>query len=55
MYSIIVEFDKVDCIYCFGVKGDIVNVGGDMVIIMVGLVCGEFNLLGWEILCNCVI
>ncbi len=36
-----------------GVKGDIVNVGGDMATIMAGLACGEPNPLGWEILRNC--
>lgn len=51
--SIIVEPDKADCIYRSGVKGDIVNVGGDMATIMAGLACGEPNPLGWEILRNC--
>lgn len=51
--TIIVEPDKADCIYRSGVKGDIVNVGGDMATIMAGLACGEPNPLGWEILRNC--
>lgn len=51
--SIIIEPDKADCIYRSGVKGDIVNVGGDMATIMAGLACGEPNPLGWEILRNC--
>ena len=42
-----------DCIYRSGVKGDIVNVGGDMATIMAGLACGEPNPLGWVILRNC--
>lgn len=49
LHSIIVEPDKADCIYRSGVKGDIVNVGGDMATIMAGLACGEPNPLGWEI------
>ena len=54
LHSIIVEPDKADCIYRSGVKGDIVNVGGDMATIMAGLACGgEPNPLGWEIHCNC--
>ncbi len=36
LHSIIVEPDKADCIYRSGVKGDIVNVGGDMATIMAG-------------------
>ena len=51
--SVIVEPDKADCIYRSGVKGDIVNVGGDMATIMAGLACGEPNPLGWEVLRNC--
>ena len=51
--SVIVEPDQADCIYRSGVKGDIVNVGGDMATIMAGLACGEPNPLGWEILRNC--
>lgn len=53
LHSVIVEPDKADCIYRSGVKGDIVNVGGDMATIMAGLACGEPNPLGWEILRNC--
>ncbi|EFM0751953.1 diaminopropionate ammonia-lyase [Citrobacter sedlakii] len=53
LHSIIVEPDKADCIYRSGVKGDIVNVGGEMATIMAGLACGEPNPLGWEILRNC--
>ncbi len=53
LHSIIVEPDKADCIYRSGVKGDIVNVGGDMATIMAGIACGEPNPLGWEILRNC--
>ncbi len=41
LHSIIVEPDKADCIYRSGVKGDIINVGGDMATIMAGLACGE--------------
>lgn len=53
LHSIIVEPDKADCIYRSGVKGDIVNVGGDMATIMAGLACGEPNPLGWEVLRHC--
>ena len=52
LHSIIVEPDKADCIYRSGVKGDIVNVGGDMATIMAGLACGEPNILSWDILRN---
>ena len=52
LHSIIVEPDKADCIYRSGVKGDIVNVGGDMATIMAGLACGEPNILSWYILRN---
>ncbi len=48
LHSIIVEPDKADCIYRSGVKGDIVNVGGDMATIMAGTACGEPNPLGWK-------
>lgn len=53
LHSVIVEPDKADCLYRSGIKGDIVNVGGDMATIMAGLACGEPNPLGWEILRNC--
>ncbi|EDU7996295.1 diaminopropionate ammonia-lyase [Salmonella enterica subsp. diarizonae] len=53
LHSVIIEPELADCIYRSGVKGDIVNVGGDMVTIMAGLACGEPNPLGWEILRNC--
>ncbi|MGR7195310.1 diaminopropionate ammonia-lyase [Klebsiella aerogenes] len=53
LHSVIVEPELADCIYRSGVKGDIVNVGGDMATIMAGLACGEPNPLGWEILRNC--
>ena len=52
LHSIIVEPDKADCIYRSGVKGDIVNVGGDMATIMAGLACGEPNIISWDILRN---
>ncbi len=45
LHSIIVEPDKADCIYRSGVKGDIVNVGGDMATIMAGLPAA--NLTHW--------
>jgi len=51
--SVIVEPDLADCIYRSGVKGQIVNVGGDMATIMAGLACGEPNPLGWEVLRHC--
>ncbi|KLF77086.1 diaminopropionate ammonia-lyase [Klebsiella aerogenes] len=53
LHSVIVEPELADCIYRSGLKGDIVNVGGDMATIMAGLACGEPNPLGWEILRNC--
>jgi len=53
LHSIIVEPEQADCLYRSGVKGQIVNVGGDMATIMAGLACGEPNPLGWEVLRNC--
>jgi diaminopropionate ammonia-lyase len=53
LHSMVVEPELADCIYRSGVKGDIVNVGGDMQTIMAGLACGEPNPLGWEVLRNC--
>lgn len=53
--TIIVEPNQADCIYRSGLnaQGDMVNVGGDLDTIMVGLACGEPNPLGWEVLRNC--
>tara|TARA_R110001583_G_scaffold8952_5_gene42278 strand:+ start:7830 stop:9026 length:1197 start_codon:yes stop_codon:yes gene_type:complete len=53
--TIIVEPEKADCIYRSGVseKGEIINVGGELDTIMVGLACGEPNPLGWQVLRNC--
>ena len=53
--AIIVEPKEADCIYRSGGTecGDIVNVGGELDTIMVGLACGEPNPLGWDILRNC--
>lgn len=53
LHSVIVEPELADCIYRSGVKGDIVNVSGDMPTIMAGLACGEPNPLGWTVLRNC--
>lgn len=53
LHSVIIEPELADCIYRSGVKGQIVNVGGEMATIMAGLACGEPNPLGWEILRNC--
>lgn len=53
LHSVIVEPELADCLYRSGVKGQIVNVGGDMATIMAGLACGEPNPLGWEVLRNC--
>lgn len=53
LHSVIVEPELADCVYRSGVKGQIVNVGGDMATIMAGLACGEPNPLGWEVLRNC--
>ncbi len=53
LHSVIVEPELADCVYRSGVKGEIVNVGGDMATIMAGLACGEPNPLGWEVLRNC--
>ena len=51
--SIIVEPELADCVYRSGVKGEIVNVAGDMATIMAGLACGEPNPLGWKVLRDC--
>ncbi|MFW0766329.1 diaminopropionate ammonia-lyase [Trabulsiella odontotermitis] len=53
LHSVVVEPELADCLYRSGVKGQIVNVGGDMATIMAGLACGEPNPLGWEVLRNC--
>lgn len=53
LHSVIVEPELADCLYRSGVKGQMVNVGGDMATIMAGLACGEPNPLGWEVLRNC--
>jgi diaminopropionate ammonia-lyase len=53
LHSVIVEPELANCIYRSGIKGQIVNVGGDMATIMAGLACGEPNPLGWELLRNC--
>jgi diaminopropionate ammonia-lyase len=53
--AIIIEPDQADCIYRSGSsdKGEIINVGGDMATIAVGLACGEPNPLSWDVLRNC--
>ncbi|MDF7680222.1 diaminopropionate ammonia-lyase [Enterobacteriaceae bacterium ESL0689] len=53
LHSIIVEPELADCLYRSAVKGEMVNVGGEMATIMAGLACGEPNPLGWEVLRNC--
>ncbi|WHP31911.1 diaminopropionate ammonia-lyase [Trabulsiella odontotermitis] len=53
LHSVVVEPELANCLYRSGVKGQIVNVGGDMATIMAGLACGEPNPLGWEVLRNC--
>ncbi len=53
LHAIVVEPELADCLYRSGIKGQIVNVGGDMATIMAGLACGEPNPLGWEVLRNC--
>lgn len=53
LHCVVVEPELADCIYRSGVKGEMVNVGGDMPTIMAGLACGEPNPLGWTVLRNC--
>lgn len=53
LHSVVVEPELADCVYRSGVKGELVNVGGDMATIMAGLACGEPNPLGWPLLRNC--
>ena len=53
LHSIIVEPELADCLYRSALKGQIVNVSGDMATIMAGLACGEPNPLGWEVFVSC--
>lgn len=53
LHSIIVEPELADCLYRSSLKGEIVNVGGDMATIMAGLACGEPNPIGWDLMRNC--
>lgn len=53
LHSVTVEPELADCVYRSGVKGELVNVGGDMATIMAGLACGETNPLGWPLLKSC--
>ncbi|WP_421550016.1 diaminopropionate ammonia-lyase [Kluyvera intermedia] len=53
LHAIIVEPEQADCLYRSGMKGQMVNVGGEMSTIMAGLACGEPNPLGWEVLRHC--
>ncbi|UJF20163.1 diaminopropionate ammonia-lyase [Vibrio sp. SS-MA-C1-2] len=55
IHSIIIEPEQADCIYRSGVdaSGEMVNVGGDLDTIMVGLACGEPNPIGWPVLRDC--
>ncbi|MBV4414064.1 diaminopropionate ammonia-lyase [Enterobacteriaceae bacterium YMB-R22] len=48
--AIIVEPDRADCLYRSAIKGDMVNIGGELNTIMAGLACGEPNPLGWPLL-----
>ena len=50
--TFVVEPTVADCHYRSAQKGEIVNVGGDMVTIMAGLACGEPNIISWDILKN---
>lgn len=54
---IIVELYKVNCLYCLVIINDglLYSVGGDMLILMVGFVCGEFNIISWLMFCDYVI
>jgi diaminopropionate ammonia-lyase len=53
--AIIIEPEQADCIYRSGSseKGEMINVGGDLATISVGLACGEPNPLSWDVLRNC--
>lgn len=53
LHSVITEPELANCLYRSGIKGEIVNVDGDMPTIMAGLACGEPNPLGWTVLRNC--
>ncbi|MGL4858989.1 MAG: diaminopropionate ammonia-lyase [Enterobacteriaceae bacterium] len=53
LHSVVMEPELANCVYRSGVKGELVNVSGDMPTIMAGLACGETNPLGWPLLRNC--
>ncbi|WP_032114451.1 diaminopropionate ammonia-lyase [Candidatus Arsenophonus nilaparvatae] len=53
LHSVVTEPELANCLYRSGIKGEIVNVDGDMPTIMAGLACGEPNPLGWTVLRNC--
>ena len=53
LHAVIVEPDRADCLFRSAQAGDIVNVGGAMDTMMVGLACGEPNPLGWPRLRDC--
>lgn len=53
LHATIVEPDRADCLFRSACKGEMVNVGGEMATIMVGLACGEPNPLGWPLLRDC--
>ena len=51
---VVCEASAADCLYRSAVQadGNLVNVTGDLQTIMAGLVCGEGNTIGWDILKN---
>ena len=48
----VVEAGAADCLYQSAVKGERVNVSGDLATIMAGLACGEAHTISWDILRN---
>ncbi|SPP32117.1 Diaminopropionate ammonia-lyase [Arsenophonus endosymbiont of Aleurodicus floccissimus] len=52
LHSVVTEPELANCLYRSGIKGEIVNVDGDMPTIIAGLACGEPNPLGWTVLRN---
>lgn len=51
--TIIAEPAAADCIFRSGVKGEMVNVSGELNSIMAGLACGEPNPVTWPVLRDC--
>ena len=51
-FTIIVEPDEANCYYQSAAQNTLVNISGDMRTIMVGLACGEPNIISYDIMKN---